>query len=429
LTINVNGTNYTTAALGPGATISTMAAAIQAAIPANFTATVNGGNIQIQDQTGILANAGPITVTGTGTETFGAGVQTSPYSASIDSSGNIAIADSTGNPITLSLSLLSGTGTEIFAPAKYSTLSASAAGGTVVITDTSGNPPSVNMTTQPMFTAGTPVAGNPLIPTPSTIDFAQTSSSLNIGQTFDVTVDGTDYGSTTPLTTGSITLTDVAAGIQNVFTTAGVAYTAAVVGGKIQISDPAGNPITANITLNGGVGSEALSLNTTTSPLNTLNSGLGVTNDANHFFAAVNIASGVDNSATIQVNPSLLANTSLLLNGASGPDPSISQNLLINLGNNYTFAAAGSFTNSTTTTIANYSGQIIGQTASAAAAATANATFQSQLQSQLATQAGSVSGVNIDEELSNLIQYQNTYSANAKVMNVIQTLYDTLMKM
>ncbi len=429
LTINVNGTNYTTAALGAGATITTMAAAIQAALPANFTATVSGGNIEIQDQTGILANAGPITVTGTGTETFGAGVPASTYSASIDSSGNIAIADSTGNPISLSLSKLAGTGTETFAPAQYTTLAAAANGGTVVITDTSGNPPTVAMTTNPMFTAGTPVAGNPVIPTPSTIDFTQTSSSLNIGQTFDVVVDGTDYGSTAALTTGAIALTDVATAIQNVFTTAGVAFTATVVAGKIRISDPAGNPITANITLNGGVGSEALTLNTTTSPLNTLNSGLGATNDKNHFFANVNIASGVDNSATIQVNPSLLSNTSLLLQGATGPDPSISQNLLVNLGNNYTFAAAGSFTNSITTTLANYSGQIIGQASSAAAAATSNATFQTQLQSQLATQAGSVSGVNIDEELSNLIQYQNTYGANAKVMTVIQTLYDTLMKM
>lgn len=424
LTINLNGTNYTTAALGPGATINTMAAAIQAAIPANFTATVNGSNIVIQDQTGILANAGPITVTGTGTETFGAGVQASTYSASLNGSGDIVVADSTGNPISLSLSLLSGTGTETFAPAQYTTLSASASSGNIVVTDTSGNPPAITMTTNPMFTAGTSVPGPP-----STITFTQTSSSLNIGQTFDVVVDGTDYGTTAALTTGSTSLADVAAAIQTLFTTAGVAYTASVVGGKIQIADPSGNPLTASITLNGGPGSEAFSLSTTTSPLNTLNSGLGVTNDANHFFAAVNLASGVDNSATIQVNPSLLANTALLLQGATGPDPSISQNLLISLGNNYTFAAAGSFTNSTTTTLANYSGQVVGQAASAASAASSNSTFQSQLQSQLATQAGSVSGVNIDEELSNLIQYQNTYGANAKVMTVIQTLYDTLMRM
>ena len=35
----------------------------------------------------------------------------------------------------------------------------------------------------------------------------------------------------------------------------------------------------------------------------------------------------------------------------------------------------------------------------------------------------------IDEELSNLIQYQNAYSANARVITVVQTLYQTLLKM
>ena len=425
--VTLNGTTYTTAALAGGGpyTLANIASAIQAAIPAGFTATVNGTNIQIQDTTGALKSATiALHAGGTGTETFGAGVQTSTYSASLDSSGNIVVADSAGNPITLSLSKLAGPGTETFAPAQLTTLSASVSGGNVVVTDSSGKPMSISVATNPIFTAGTPVVG-----TPSTIDLTQTSSSLNAGQTFDVKVEGTDYGTTTALQTGSTSLTDVANAIQSVFTAKGVAFTATVVGGKIRISDPAGNPMTASITLNGGPGSEALTVQTLMNPLNTLNSALGATNDANHFFAAVNIASGVDNSASIQVNPSLIANTSLLLQGATGPDPTISQNLLNNLGANYTFAAAGAFTNSTTTTLGAYSSQIIGQAASTAASASSNSSFQSQLQSQLSTQAASVSGVNIDEELSNLIQYQNSYGANAKVMTVIQTLYDTLMKM
>jgi flagellar hook-associated protein 1 FlgK len=425
LDVTLNGTTYTTAALPAAATIAQMATAIQAAIPAGFTATVSGGNIQISDTTGILKTAAIALHTGgTGTETFSAGVQTSTFSASLDSGGNIVVADSTGSPISLSLSKLSGTGTETFAPAVLTTLSASVSGGNLVITDTSGQPMTAALATNSIFTAGTPVVG-----TPSTIDFTQTSGSLNVGQTYDVVVDGTDYGSTAALTTGSTALTDVATAIQHVFTAKGVAFTASIVGGKIRISDPAGAALTASLTLTAGPGSEAFTVQTTTNPLNTLNSGLGATNDKNHFFAAVDLTSGIDNSATIQVNPSLLANTSLLLQAATGPDPSISQNLFANLGANYTFAAAGAFTNSTTTSLGNYSGQIIGQAASTAAAASSNSTFQAQLQSQLATQAGSVSGVNIDEELSNLIQYQNTYSANAKVLTVVQTLYDTLMKM
>lgn len=425
--VTVNGNTYTTAALSGGGpyTLADIASAVQAALPAGFTATASGGNIQITDTSGALQSASIALSAGTGTETFGTGNQLSSYSASVDGSGNIVVTDSAGNPISVTLSQVAGSGTATFAPATYTTLSAAVSGGNVVITDSSGNPVTASLAANPMFTAGTPNNGT----TPTTINFTQTSSSLNIGQTFDVVVDGVDYGSTSELLTGATGLNDVANAIQSVFTAKGVAYTASVVGGQLQIADPAGNPITASVTVSGGPGSETFSSGVATNPLNTLNSNLGATKDANHFFAGVNIATGVDNAATIQVNPSLIANNALLLQATTGPDPSISQTLFANLGGSYTFAAAGAFTNSTTTTLNNYSGQIIAQAASTAAAANSNATFQTSLQSQIETQAGAVSGVNIDQELGNLIQYQNAYGANAKVMTVIQTLYDTLMRM
>jgi flagellar hook-associated protein 1 FlgK len=39
-----------------------------------------------------------------------------------------------------------------------------------------------------------------------------------------------------------------------------------------------------------------------------------------------------------------------------------------------------------------------------------------------------VSGVNSDEELSNLIEIQNIYSANARIVSVVKDLFDTLMR-
>jgi flagellar hook protein FlgE len=142
LSINVNGTVFTTAALGGGATINTMATRIQAAIPANFTASVVGGNIEITDKTGALWKAGPITVTGTGTETFGAGVQTSTFTAAFNATtGNISIANSTGTATTASIVLAAGTGTETFAPqATSNTFAASVVGGNLRITDAAGQP-------------------------------------------------------------------------------------------------------------------------------------------------------------------------------------------------------------------------------------------------------------------------------------------------
>jgi flagellar hook-associated protein 1 FlgK len=45
----------------------------------------------------------------------------------------------------------------------------------------------------------------------------------------------------------------------------------------------------------------------------------------------------------------------------------------------------------------------------------------------LVNQQQSESGVNVDEELSNLIKYQNAYQASAKVLNAGQRMYDTLL--
>ena len=60
------------------------------------------------------------------------------------------------------------------------------------------------------------------------------------------------------------------------------------------------------------------------------------------------------------------------------------------------------------------------------AAQTAQQTSQSLL-STISNQRQSVSGVSLDEEMANLIQYQQAYQASARVMNAIdQTLSDLI---
>jgi flagellar hook-associated protein 1 len=165
----------------------------------------------------------------------------------------------------------------------------------------------------------------------------------------------------------------------------------------------------------------------TTANLNTTNSSTNVTDDANHFFANVNLTSGIDNAATIEVNPSLVQDNTLLYNGTSGVDPTIASTIATNLTANATFAAAGNFTSASTTSLSNYSAKIIGQAATAAAAADQNNTYQSQLQTQMQNQLQSETGVNLDQELSKLTVYQNAYSASARVVSTIQAMYDALM--
>jgi flagellar hook-associated protein 1 FlgK len=161
--------------------------------------------------------------------------------------------------------------------------------------------------------------------------------------------------------------------------------------------------------------------------LGTANSGLGASNDANHFFAGVDLASGVDNAATIQVHPDLVGNPSLLDGPAANPDPTISQTLSDAINAPIAFAAAGNFGTGTTVTLSNYAGQILGQAAGAIAAAADNAKFQKGLQTSFAARASSVSGVNIDQELADLTVFQNMYAASAHVISAVDNMLSTLM--
>ncbi|HEY3917812.1 MAG TPA: flagellar hook-basal body complex protein [Stellaceae bacterium] len=82
---------------------------------------------------------------------------------------------------------------------------------------------------------------------PSTVTFTQGGAGSLVGtDTISTTIDGTPYGPTAAI--GATTLASVATALNTTFTTDGVGYTASVVAGNLQISDPAGNPITSTVT-------------------------------------------------------------------------------------------------------------------------------------------------------------------------------------
>jgi flagellar hook-associated protein 1 FlgK len=61
--------------------------------------------------------------------------------------------------------------------------------------------------------------------------------------------------------------------------------------------------------------------------------------------------------------------------------------------------------------------------------ATADANASSASVQQVKDQIGSVSGVSLDEETTNMIRYQRAYQAAARVVTTVNTMYDTLMNM
>jgi len=68
----------------------------------------------------------------------------------------------------------------------------------------------------------------------------------------------------------------------------------------------------------------------------------------------------------------------------------------------------------------------LGETVSTAAG---NQTSQDQITEQVQNQRDSVSGVSIDEEMTNLINFQQSYAASARFLTTISSLYDTLLNM
>jgi len=89
------------------------------------------------------------------------------------------------------------------------------------------------------------------------------------------------------------------------------------------------------------------------------------------------------------------------------------------------FLSAGSLSSSSVT-FADYGAAIVSRSSTQAAAAQTNLSLQSDLSTALSLKHSELSGVNLDEEMSQLMVYQQTYAASAKVISTTQQLFDIL---
>ncbi|MGJ4947674.1 flagellar hook-associated protein FlgK [Bradyrhizobium sp. HKCCYLS20291] len=79
-------------------------------------------------------------------------------------------------------------------------------------------------------------------------------------------------------------------------------------------------------------------------------------------------------------------------------------------------------------TVSGYLQQFVSQQGSAATLATQLSQGQSVVVSTLKEKFNATAGVNMDSEMSNLIQVQNTYAANAHIMSVVQSMMQSLLQ-
>jgi flagellar hook-associated protein 1 FlgK len=148
--------------------------------------------------------------------------------------------------------------------------------------------------------------------------------------------------------------------------------------------------------------------------------------------AAVSSALTISVRSDIVANPAILATGTLTTGalaagGAAVPpgDNSVVQAIANAFNTAISLPAAGGLA-ATTSTLGDYASQIIGGAALQAASANDNASFESTLLQNLQNKSASISGVNVDEELANLTMYQNAYAASARVITVINSMFQTL---
>jgi flagellar hook-associated protein 1 FlgK len=82
-----------------------------------------------------------------------------------------------------------------------------------------------------------------------------------------------------------------------------------------------------------------------------------------------------------------------------------------------------------TSTIGDYASLVLANSSSKAASVQNLSTAADSIKSEVEARRSSIEGVNLDEELSSMIVYQQAYNAAARLITLARDLYDALMKM
>lgn len=130
------------------------------------------------------------------------------------------------------------------------------------------------------------------------------------------------------------------------------------------------------------------------------------------------------NAATITVNPSLTNNPSLIQASGSATatgDNSVALQLAQLAGSNQTALGGQTFISSYTQMIGNLGNDL--QTANNQVAS------QKSVAQMLTTQRSSVSGVSVDEEMTNMMTFQRAYEASSEVVKTVDEMIQTTLQM
>jgi flagellar hook-associated protein 1 len=184
----------------------------------------------------------------------------------------------------------------------------------------------------------------------------------------------------------------------------------------------------------------AASTTATTSSLTSGNAQLPLFTDSNTLYTGQYTGAGSQMTGLagrITINPAVLANPSALSVYSTSPPTAAGDNtrssFLFSQLTSGTFnyspqTGLGSASQPFNGTVSNYLQQFISQQGNASTQATQLQQGQSVVVATLQQKFDSTSAVNIDTEMANLIQVQNTYAANAHIMSVVQSMMQSLLQ-
>jgi flagellar hook-associated protein 1 FlgK len=104
-------------------------------------------------------------------------------------------------------------------------------------------------------------------------------------------------------------------------------------------------------------------------------------------------------------------------------NPSVTSSTVAALSPTTDAAVSATFTDAT-----NHLAEFVSQVGNAVGEATDSATTAASLLTNISDERQSVSGVSLDQEMTNLITFQQGYQASARVMNTMQTVISSLIQ-
>lgn len=124
---------------------------------------------------------------------------------------------------------------------------------------------------------------------------------------------------------------------------------------------------------------------------------------------------------TIQVNPAVSAAPNLVRDGTGGtPGAAGSSALIVGVLASVLATGAG--------TLASQASDLVSSHATLASAAASQVTTDTAVQASLQAKLDADTGVSVDGELTQLVQLQNSYGANAKVIAAVQSAFNQLLQ-